>query len=264
MHWSPDAARLGRRVVHDEIVVCRCRRRWAPTSRPAWPRSPTRGQRVQAVQLGPGGAVGRRRHLDVDGLAGRREVLRGEAVVDAVASSQDARVRKVPRVDRGPVVGAGGRRGDGEDGDRSDDGDERGEQRPEGGEGRAAPVRVDAWGRHRSSLSEMNSPNAPIPHRHATERDEDPSVGNDRFWMENRDPVALPICFVPTGRRHTRIAAPSTRIDGSTDRRIATDRRDRRRDNHERATQLSHRRRVQADEPHAQGRPAADRWPLAP
>jgi hypothetical protein len=36
-----------------------------------------------------------------------------------------------------------------------------------------------------------------MPRRHATELDEDPSVGNDRFGVENGDPGGFPICFVP-------------------------------------------------------------------
>ena len=74
--------RLGRGVVHDEVVVAVVAPRSVPTCCPAWPTTPTCGS-ASTPFCGPVHAVGRRRDLDVDGLARRGEVLGGEAVVDA-------------------------------------------------------------------------------------------------------------------------------------------------------------------------------------
>ena len=232
---------LGGGVVHDEVVV---RAVVGDARRPRLTRLGPRADRRQGVhtaQLGPVDAVRGRRHLDIDGLAGRREVLRGEGEVHT-AVVQDAGVRKVPRVHGSPVVRARGRRGDREDRESSDDGDERREQRPEDGKGRAAPVGLEAWGRHRPPCRNefarrKEFANAPIPHPHATEQG-GPSTGRERRFPDGRTAhVVLPICFVPCMEMthpdcpvhphhidkstiRPTVEQTNTRIHGYTDRRI--------------------------------------------
>ena len=94
---------------------------------PGLAHEPTWGRRVHAGRLGPVDPVERRRHLDVDRLARRGEVLGGEAVVDA-AALEGVRVREVAVVHGGPVGGARRRRGGHADGaDGADDDDEGGQ-----------------------------------------------------------------------------------------------------------------------------------------